>query len=1002
MKDKIIILLTMLLVAVSVPKYSYAIFNKIQSPDYYEAGTRQAFRSQKWNEGKKLLDEAWQDYGTMSVMNELMGWYYYHYKKYDRARFYLVKSLRDDNTNTHARELLSKVEEETHNYSSAICYINELLESNPYARGLWRRKIDLYRRQGNEIEANRLLQRLQQIYPNDEVVRKDIAYVNEIQLSKQKKAGDINGQVESLQNIVKAYPTNVDYCLQLANMYLQTGNTSGALEVLGNGVRNTHSPVLMKKRAAILGDQGRYVEAINYLKECQRAYHTGAVTSLINEMEKSAADAARYNDPYTATAQVYSKQHSGEALKFLLNTAIARGYYNDALMYLNDAKKGGETEDVLYKEYIIQRRLGNKTAAAGALTKILAKNPKNSEARTELALLRYENGTQAMNYGQFQEAIPELAYAVENTDDEELRKSGNVRLFNCYFNTKRYEEADTLLERMRDTYENYTTQKASLLNEQGHADLALMLLDMQYEKETDPQKQKLIAYQYEEFAIPYIKGLMQRGMTRQANKAAQQAILICPKSNNLLHQALSTSGQLGNQKQYADIVKTGRQLYPDDPFFIVKEAQLMSQDGNSEGALDLIRPYMDTYVGDSTLVNAYAENSLILATDQMKSQAYKTALATVDSALVYKHNDNELLYTKGLIFEKMHQYDSAYVYQQHYKPSIMEYQEHSRHLEELRNQNMKNEISVMYQTARPSDEDVKTSNASIYYTRKEKNDEYTGYINYAGRDGASSDSKTSKDMETGGTGIQIGAQWKHSFRGTPWSVTGELAWANKYFPQITFKAQVDYELPKQWVVGAHVSYRRIHAYSAINDSVTSNGIKVWERTGWQHNYGNLFGIGLNGQKSLDKWVLTASLDAFILNNKVNKLNMAAFSDPKQEKYVQVNKTQVFFNGQVKAQFFPIDVSRSHIYAVAGLGNAPQTELLDNAMEAGFDKLNTFVGAGIHWFFNKHIGAALNGTWYTLYRSQQTQTGIYGTTPTTINKTDYKNMFYLQGVVTVAF
>ncbi len=986
MKNKTIILLTILLVAVYMPQRAYAIFNKVQTPDYYESGVRQAYRAQKWAAGKKLLDEAWPEYGTLSVMNELMGWYYYHYKKYDRARFYLVKSLRDDNSNTHSRELLSKVEEETHNYSSAICYINELLENNPYARGLWRRKIDLYRRQGNEIEANRLLQRLQQIYPNDEVVMKDLAYVNEVQLAKQKKAGDINGQIESLQNIVRAYPKNVDYCMQLANMYLQTGNTSGALETLGNGVRNTHNAQLMKKRAAILADQGRFVEAINYLKECQRAYHTPAATALINELEKSAADAARLNDPYTATAQVYAKQHSGEALNYLLNTAIARGYYDDALMYLEDAKKGGETEEILYKEYIVQQRLGNRTAAASALTKLLKRNPRNSDARAELANIRYENGTQAMNYGQFLDAIPELEYAARHTDDSELRKSAKLRLFNCYFNTKRYDQADSLLESMRDTYESYTTQKASLLNEEGHPDLALMLLAMQYEKEKDPQKQKLIAYQYEEFAIPYIKSLSQRGMTRQANKAAQQAILICPKSNTLLHQALSTSGQLGNRKEYEEIVKTGRDLFPDDPFFIVKEASLLSEDGDYDAALRLIRPYMDTYVGDTTLVNAFTENSIHLATDQMKHRAYNVALATCDTALLYKATDSELLYTKGLIFEKLKQYDSAYIYMQHYRPSIMEYQAHSRHLEELRNKTMKNEITVMYQYARPGDEDVITSNAGVTYTRHEKRNDYTGYLNYAGRDGTALSNMTLKDMESGGTGIQIGADWRHEFRNSRYTMQVGAAWANKYFPQIMVKGQLDRDMGKQWDLGVHLSYRRIHAYSAINGYTYNNGVQEWGRIGWQHSYGNLFQVGVNAQKTLDLWVLSGSVDAFVLNNKVDS----------------AATTNVYFNAQVKAQFFPIEGSRSHLFASAGVGNAPQTELLDNASAAGFDKLNTFVGAGINWFFNKYIGAGINGTWYTLYRSQEIQTGVYGSNLTKSNATDYKNMFYIQGLVTISF
>ena len=75
------------------------------------------------------------------------------------------------------------------------------------------------------------------------------------------------------------------------------------------------------------------------------------------------------------------------------------------------------------------------------------------------------------------------------------------------------------------------------------------------------------------------------------------------------------------------------------------------------------------------------------------------------------------------------------------------------------------------------------------------------------------------------------------------------------------------------------------------------------------------------------------------------------------------------------------------------------------MPAGFSKLNTYVGGGITWFFNRHIAAALSGTWYTMYRSQDVQTGVYGYenyTVTSNSTTDYKNMYYVQGQIIATF
>lgn len=969
-----------------------AIFGNTKTPDYYESNTREHFKHQRWKEGKILLDEAWHDYGTMSVMNELMGWYYYHFKKYDKARFYLVRALRDDNTNTHARELLALLEEATYNYSSAICYINELLEANPYSRGWWRRKINIYRKQGNNEEADRLLHRLQVIYPNDSIVKKDVAYLNEQALAKHKRNGDYNGQIASLQNLVKAYPNNAEYYMQLSNALLQAGRTAEATEIAIKGAKYTHSVALMRKAAGIMSEQGRYVEAINYLKECQRTYSAAALTADINGLEKSAAESAQLNDPYTSMARVYAKQHDGEALTYLLNTAIARGYYDDALEYIRDAKKGkGETEELLYKEFIVQRRLGNATAALSLLTRLYAKNPRNEEVAEYLSEMRYESATEQMNYGQYAEAIPDLQFAMENATDGELKKGAMLRLFNCYLETKRYDEAMEQLEKMRNGfgYENYTYQKAAVLKAQGRIDAALQLLAAEYDATDDPQKAKYIAYQYEEYALPYIKGMVEAGMIRQADKAVKRALLVSPKSNDLLHLAITTSDILGNGKDYEEMVMAGRREYPEDPFFIVKEAGILNSQKKYQEAVDLLRPNLDTYVGDSTLVAAFAESSMLLAEDQARSKAYSSAIATLDTALVYRANDHELLYHKGLYFESIHQYDSAYIYQKYYKPTLMDYREHSRHLEELQGMLFNNEVTLMYQQARPGDQDVISANAYATYTRKNTYNDYTFTMGYAGRDGVSSENQ-GKEMETGGTGVQLGVDWKHRFKDSPWAFGIGAAWSSKYFPQITVKGHIEREFAHDWLLNLHASYRRLHTYSRnykwiknpekeLNNPLSPDSVYV--STHWNHNYKSLIQVGLTAEKTIDKFLAQGTLDLSLMNSKI------------------------YFNGQLKGQFFPIEGSRTHVFATGGVGNAPQTELLDNSMPAGFDKLNTFVGAGLMWFFNKHIAASVSGTWYTMYRSQIIQTGVwdaYASSVTSSLSTDYKNMFYIQGQLYITF
>lgn len=972
---------------------SHAIFTKFRTPDYYESNARDHFRHNRWSEGKKMLDEGWKDYGDLSVMNELMGKYYYHFKEYDKARFYLVRALRDDATNTQAREIIVNVEEETHNYSSAICYINELLERNPYSRGWWRRKINIYRKMGNNEEADRLLVRLNQIYPNDNVVKKDIAYLHEQRMIKQKRAGDINGQLESLQGLVAAFPNNPDYYLPLCNMLLQTGRNSEAAEVAGRGAKLTGSVTLMKKRAAILTEQGMYVEAINYLKECMRSHHIPSLQKEINEIEQTAAVNAQMNDPYTSMAKVYAKQHTSESLDYLLGTSMSRGYYDDALMYIKEAKKQrGESHKLLYMEFIVNRRLGNKGAAMSLLNRLYKMNPKDEDVRGYLCEMRYDVAKDNMLNGMYEDAIPDLEFVEANAVEKDMAYGAMSRLYNCYFELKQYANASSALDKLKDKYkyEHYTLQKAALYKEEGRVESALTLLAEAYEKETDPKMSQLIAYQYEEYALPYVKELIQRGMIRNAHKVVKSALLVCPTSNELLHQAITTSDMLGYKQDYADMVQAGRTKYPDDPFFMVKEAGIIDDGGDHLAAVQLLHPQLEVYPGDSIMINAFSSFSQKLAMNQAKAKAYNSAIATLDTALVYNHGNRDLLYTKGVVYEAMHEYDSAYVYQKYYKPTLMDFREHSRHLEELQGQSFNNEVTVTYQQARPGSEDIISANAYASYLRKNKYNDYTFSLAYAGRDGSAQENLTKDEVESGGTGVMLGLDWHHRFKNSRWAYTVGASWASKYFPVVTLRATLEREMWSTWLMNVHASYRSIKAYTKqykwiVNTekyySSDPDYVLTFDR--WKDNNTALVQFGATAQRTIPQFVLQGGVDGFVMNNKF------------------------YFSCQAKGQFFPLEGSRTHVFAMGGVGTAPQTELLDQSMPAGFSKLNTYVGGGITWFFNKHIAAALSGTWYTMYRSQDVQTGMYGYndfdyTVTSTSKTDYKNMYYVQGQIIATF
>lgn len=945
-----------------------------KSPGYYDETVRNYFKQGQWAAGKKLLDEGINEYPYVSGLNELLGQYYYQFKLYDKARYYLINSLKDDDSNHQAREILVKVEEETKNYSSAIVYVNELLEVSPYNERLWRKKIALYRYLGNDHEADLLLDRLRSIYPENERIKKDWNYRVEMKYLQQHERGDLQSQFETLRQLIKMSPKNPEYYLALSNLLLQYGHDAEAAEMAGEGAVTTNSPSLIEKKVGILAGMNRYDEARAYLASLKHTQHASVADKLDKELQLDAARASQMNDPYIQYAKAYATNHSPEALTFLLNTSISRGYYDDALEYIAETKKmngNEETPELLYKEYLVNRRLGNVTKANSLLNKLYGLNPDNEEVATELARINNDKAQDLMRYEQYDEAIPLLIQASEDKVDPELRKASMLKLFNCHMLAKQYSKAQQTLDEYNRLFSHnaYRQQKARLYNEQGLTAKALDVLREGYMYGAD-SLQTDYANNYEEIATPYIKSLIEQGMLFIADSQIRDAIEICPNSNSILRMGITTSQLLRNEEQAANYVQIGREEFPDDPFFIIKEAQTYQALGNDRKAIDIMSPLLETYIGDSTVIGTYVTSCQSLATKYMKQRQYDNAMAIVDSALTIWPTHTELLYTKGLIYKDMREYNKAYEYLSMYKPSLAELPAHRRLLNDVLSKTYPNILAFEYQQSRLGNSTSISANATASYTRRTEKNEYTFDLNYLGRDGTAADDEV--EMEEGGTGVMIGGQWKHKFS-KRFDAYCKVAWANKYFPEWTIKAGMSYELPRNWTLTFDGSFRRIQTFEGVFELTDSK----YKLLGWLRKFKRLYSASIGLTKTYDQFIVIGGLNGFYLTNNF------------------------FFSGQTKVQFFPVEGDHSHIFATVGLGTAPENSIIDKSLPSTFDHLNTFVGIGGYYNFNQHLGFSLAGTWYTMYtQSENLLSGTLETNPGFGIK--YINMFYLNASVVINF
>lgn len=104
-------------------------------------------------------------------IKEYLGKSYMELGQLDKARITLLDVLDKSPKRVDARHYLVNIETQTQRYSSAVCYVNELLEITPYSKTLWMKKINLYSLMDNQIEAHRATKRLYHVFPEDEEVR---------------------------------------------------------------------------------------------------------------------------------------------------------------------------------------------------------------------------------------------------------------------------------------------------------------------------------------------------------------------------------------------------------------------------------------------------------------------------------------------------------------------------------------------------------------------------------------------------------------------------------------------------------------------------------------------------------------------------------------------------------------------------------------------------------------------------------------------------------------
>ncbi|MCH5169074.1 MAG: hypothetical protein J1F27_05480 [Prevotellaceae bacterium] len=899
----------------------------------YYANRALGFESaNSWEAAKREIDAGLEYYPDDPDLRYLNGRYYFHaHGDLQQARYNLVKALQENDQHFQARRLMVDVEEEAGHYSSAICYINELLEFEPYDRDLWRRKIYLYNQQGNKTEADQTLERLSRIFPNDTIIRRDQSMRNREIWNHMVQTTTPRETAANLEHYIELDPTNMDYYLKLIDIYRFLGEEEQAFGTVSMALRQfPYNTDLVRLGSRILAGMNEYTRALNFLRENRVS---GA---LYDNMLQEVADDNRLKDPYEANGRLYARTHNRNALAYMLNTSLTRGYYEDAKYYLSESMKVyGVTPELLMKEYALEKRFGNEAAQMRLLQKLYETNPEDDDLKEQYADMMLVLVGKDMEAEQWSDALAHIERALEIlTPESESWPSTISRQIIAYGRLGEMNAA-------RQVY----VKGASL----------------------QPDSRARFAAAYEEIAATRLKALIDGEQYDSALDEAESLLGVLPESETALRACINMSQTLMRKDLFYHYAELGYKMYPDNPYFVVKYAIALQEQNRPAEALALLKPRegADPFI-NAQLSTAYQGVTLDWVNLLLQERLAKKALEMIDSALVHNPNNKELLYSKGLAYEYLKEFDKAYEYQsKNYNPSNAEQSEWYQHMRYLRFRGYRNRLDASY-TYAAYDTRLEGlgsvahmySVANITYSRLTKKNTYSAGVNYKGVDGY----VDGDYYDTGGVGIEVLGQWDHTFNHR-WSGMLSGSWSNQYFNRFGANIGASLSLDRGWTPSLKLGYRRTPPTAfnfASNEAIMIRETKEY----------NLFIVTPAVEKAWERVRTSASVDLSLLRGNL------------------------FYNIGWKGKLFINEDNISSVGLMAGFGSFPELTFYDQTVLGNSARTNVSIGFDMQYLLTKNMYVGLSGVWNTFYNP-------FVFTDTLL-KQAYRNVYVLTGQLHVAF
>lgn len=893
-------------------------------------------------------------------LKTLLGKAYLQLGRYDTARYVLKQVYDKRKKDIDVLKYLVNIEQTTKRYSDAICFVNELLEITPYSRGWWLRKINLYKEMGNYEEAERSLTRLYVLYPNDTEIKEAFNYIRLSDASEAIKEGNYEDANKIYKTIIEENPSNKDAYLGIIRNELLKGNPDVALQYTNRSLKSLpNDRELIEKKIGLLEELGRHAEAIGYIKnKLDKKTFKDIHSKTLPYLLKQAASFNDYNDAYEVNKKLVELNSDSQASNYVIKNALGKGYNVDAEYFLKKAiRRNPNNKKLLIQEMELYKPIKDQKRFEQKVIFLHEKFPKDTDITFQYNTIMFNRAKGFVETRQYDLALPifnELTSYVDFSNDAEQQ------IFGILLALERYDEATDKIDKLiglAPENPDYLLRKSTLYQKMGLFEDALNITNSLEKKyPLNPKYSSIYVNQVEDYA----RFLMKEKRYSKVLTVIEDGLIRQNNNKNLLDMAINASSAIPDYQKGINYSKSALSFYPNNKTFKLKLSELYTQNKEYDNAFTILDSLKKTYTYDRNIKNAEAEIQFFRARNQEENGLIDEALFNYESSndlnsvdksslkrMINLHiekktstesldfinqkikenpDDSFLKYKKGVVYESLKQYDSAYYYQK-FRTLENPYEEveWKYTLETLGAKQLRNEVAATYLQATSDSLAFSTSIASLNYRRKSNDKNTYGVdLNYAAR--------------RSGVGIQGGVNYARIFTETFYADAGVLI-GTKFFPKLKVYANAYKGLKKGYEIQAGVSLDRLQ-----NDQ-NYYTLKLGTAKTWQ-----------------DLW----------LNAKVSLMNTSVkFEDDTNPNNIITTEENYFYTNVMLQARINLNLKNDYFSVILSGGSAPFDQQLEYQENTFLNFSNIMVGAGYKYNMSPRAALLVNGTWINFQSNQTT-------------------------------